>query len=116
MGRFRSILEYDGTDFHGFQQQAEQRTVQGEVEAAIGRISGSGRVVVSAAGRTDSGVHASGQVIAFDLEWRHGVAKLLRAINAQLPFDVGLRALEHVQDGFDPRRAARWRARSTRRG
>ena len=109
MGRFRGILEYDGTDFHGFQQQAEQRTVQAELEAAIGRISGSGRVVISAAGRTDSGVHASGQVIAFDLEWHHGVAKLLRSINAHLPVDAGLIALEHAHDGFDPRRAARWR-------
>lgn len=109
MGRFRGILEYDGTEFHGFQQQVEQRTVQAELEAALGRISGGGRTPVSAAGRTDSGVHASGQVIAFDLEWRHGSEKLLRALNAQLPADAGLRALEHAESGFNPRRAARWR-------
>ncbi len=109
MGRFRGILEYDGTEFHGFQKQAEHRTVQAEMEAALGRISGGGRTLVSAAGRTDSGVHASGQVVAFDLGWRHGKEKLLRALNAQLPADVGLRALEHVENGFNPRRAARWR-------
>ena len=71
MGRFRGILEYDGTEFHGFQQQAEQRTVQAELETSIGRVSSDTRVVVRAAGRTDSGVHARGQVIAFDLPW-HG--------------------------------------------
>ena len=109
MGRFRGILEYDGTEFHGFQQQAGQRTVQAELEAALGRIGGGGRTPVSAAGRTDSGVHASGQVVAFDLEWRHGDEKLLRALNAQLPVDASVRALEHAENGFNPRRAARWR-------
>ena len=107
--RFRGILEYDGTEFHGFQQQAEQRTVQAELETSIGRVSSDTRVVVRAAGRTDSGVHASGQVIAFDLEWRHGVKELLGAINAHLPDDACLSALEYAEDGFDPRRAARWR-------
>lgn len=110
MGRFRGILEYDGTEFHGFQQQTEQRTVQAELEAAIGRVSSDDvRVAVRAAGRTDRGVHASGQVIAFELPWRHDVAELLRAINAHLPDDVGLTVLNHAENGFDPRRAARWR-------
>jgi len=109
VGRFRGILEYDGTEFHGFQRQAGQRTVQAELEAALGRISGGGRKPVSAAGRTDSGVHATGQVVAFDLEWRHGDEKLLRALNAQLPADASLRALERAENGFNPRRAARWR-------
>ena len=109
MGRFRGILEYDGTNFHGFQQQADQRTMQAELEIAIGRVSSGARIAVTAAGRTDRGVHASGQVIAFDLEWRHSVADLLRAINSQLPTDAGLSALEHAEDGFNPRRAARWR-------
>jgi len=109
VGRFRGILEYDGTEFHGFQRQAGQRTVQEELETAVGRIAGGGRTPVSAAGRTDSGVHASGQVVAFDLEWRHGDERLLRALNAQLPADASLRALEHAENDFNPRRAARWR-------
>lgn len=109
MGRFRGILEYDGTDFHGFQRQAEQRTVQAEIEVALASISSHTRVVVSAAGRTDSGVHASGQVISFVMAWRHGVAKLLRAINAQLPADVCLSELDHANDDFNPRREALWR-------
>ncbi len=61
-----------------------------------------------AAGRTDAGVHASGQVIAFDVEWKHGDDDLLRAINSQLPPDIALRELWR-QAGFHPRFDARWR-------
>ena len=69
MARYQAVLEYDGTDFLGFQRQAAgQRTVQGEVEAALGQLGWAGNSLL-AAGRTDAGVHASGQVIAFDLEW-----------------------------------------------
>ena len=107
--RFRATLEYDGTEYYGFQRQAKHRTVQAEVEAAIGRVCNVDRVVVSCAGRTDSGVHARGQVIAFNAEWRHCLSDLLRAINAHLPSDASLVALDYAEDGFDPRRAARWR-------
>ena len=109
MRRFRATLEYDGTEFYGFQRQAEHRTVQAEIEDAIGRVCNGDRVVVSAAGRTDSGVHARGQVIAFNAEWRHCLSDLLGAINAHLPSDASLVALDYAEDRFDPRRAARWR-------
>jgi len=101
--RYRAILAYDGTAYQGFQRQAGGiPTVQGMVEHALARISGRA-VTVLGAGRTDSGVHASGQVIAFDLDhWAHGDEKLLKAINANLPDDIALQAIQQ-QPGFHPR-------------
>jgi tRNA pseudouridine38-40 synthase len=81
MARYQVILAYDGTRFLGFQRQAEARTVQAEVEKALRQLNWDGRTVL-AAGRTDTGVHASGQVISFDLDWRHPTDELLRALNA----------------------------------
>ena len=107
-GRYRAIVEYDGTDLHGFQRQATGRTVQGELEIALTRIGWQGRAVLGA-GRTDSGVHASGQVIAFDLDWLHGPEALLRALNANLPGDVAVKALEACAPEFHPRYHARGR-------
>jgi tRNA pseudouridine38-40 synthase len=106
--RYRALIEYDGTDLHGFQRQATGRTVQGELEAALTRIGWTGRAVLGA-GRTDSGVHASGQVIAFDLDWPHGPDHLLRALNANLPSDVAVKAVEACAPDFHPRYAARGR-------
>jgi len=107
-GRYRALVEYDGTDLHGFQRQATGRTVQGELENALAHIGGLGRAVLGA-GRTDSGVHASGQVVAFDLDWPHGPEALLRALNANLPGDVAVKALEACAPDFHPRYSARGR-------
>src|SRR3989304_903335 len=68
--RFAARVEYDGTDFAGYQMQPGRRTVQGELEAALMRISGGSRMRVDAAGRTDAGVHATGQGIALTLARR----------------------------------------------
>lgn len=108
MPRYRAVLEYDGTDFAGFQRQAEGRTVQGEVEAALVRLGWTGRAVLGA-GRTDAGVHASGQVIAFDLEWRHGLDDLVRALNANLPADAAVKSAAECAADFHPRYRARGR-------
>lgn len=109
MARYQAVLEYDGTDFLGFQRQAAgQRTVQGEVEAALGQLGWAGNSLL-AAGRTDAGVHASGQVIAFDLEWKHTPAELLRALNANLAADVALKSLAVCPQDFHPRYRARGR-------
>jgi tRNA pseudouridine38-40 synthase len=108
MPRYRALLEYDGTDFLGFQRQAAGRTVQGEVEAALGRIGWTGRTIWGA-GRTDAGVHASGQVIAFEMEWGHGEAALERALNANLPPDAAVREVAACDERFHPRYSARAR-------
>ena len=96
------LLAYDGTHFFGFQRQGQARTVQLEVEAALRQLDWQGRTILSA-GRTDSGVHASGQVIAFDLEWAHGPEELGRAMNANLPEDVAVKAVEVAAADFHPR-------------
>jgi tRNA pseudouridine38-40 synthase len=107
--RFRATVEYDGTDFLGFQLQASHRTVQGELEAALARLSSGERCAVDGAGRTDAGVHATGQVIAFTYAGRLTAAELVEAINGLLGPDVAIRDLRQAPAGFHPRRAARYR-------
>ena len=102
-------MEYDGTDFAGFQVQPGRRTVQGELEAALARLDPSGSGTVDAAGRTDAGVHASGQVIAFTYRGRSSATELARALEALLPADVSIGGLRMVPDRFDPRYASRYR-------
>jgi tRNA pseudouridine38-40 synthase len=101
--RYRAILAYDGTAYLGFQRLAgNQPTIQGTVEAAIAKISGQ-PVTVIGAGRTDAGVHATGQIIAFDLLWKHDDDDLIRAINATLPDDIAVQRLERAAPDFHPR-------------
>ncbi len=115
--KFRLDVEYDGTDFAGWQVQPGARTVQGELEKACRRIgAGSGRVPgavlghVTGAGRTDAGVHAAGQVASVALEWRHAPEKLAAALNHALPEDVAVLSVRAVPDSFDARRDAIGRA------
>ncbi len=105
MVRYQVTLAYDGTAFSGMQRQHGARSVQSEVEEALHRIGWQGRSIL-AAGRTDAGVHASGQVIAFDLDWRHTHQDLRNALNANLPPDVAAREIQIVQDDFHPRFSA----------
>jgi tRNA pseudouridine38-40 synthase len=107
--RFSARVEYDGTDFSGFQVQPGRRTVQGELEAALARLSDGVGEPVDGAGRTDAGVHATGQVIAFTYTGRLPVDRLGRALDALLPRDVSVRDVRTAPDGFDPRYAARYR-------
>ena len=106
--RFRAVVEYDGAAYHGFQRQAELPSVQGELEQAIARFSRQ-KASVLGAGRTDSGVHAHGQVIAFDLVWNHELQALQRALNANLPADIVAVRLDEVGSDFHPRYSARRR-------
>jgi tRNA pseudouridine38-40 synthase len=102
------LVAYDGTDFHGFQYQVGVPTVQGTLENALGEVCQPlGRVV--AAGRTDSGVHANGQVVAVRVHWRHGVEQLQRAWNAHLPNSISVRRMQAMPESFHPRFSARLR-------
>ena len=106
MADYKSIVAYDGTEFEGFQRQANgHRTVQGEFEAALRNLDWTERSL-RAAGRTDRGVHARGQVVAFGLEWTHGPLRLTQALNSDLPPDLAVRSTQRVPDGFHPRYAA----------
>ena len=107
--RFKATVEYDGTEFSGFQLQPGSRTVQGELEAALARLSGGIRQPVVGAGRTDAGVHATGQVIAFTYPGSLSVEALTEALNGTLPPDVAVRDLRRAPAGFNPRYAARYR-------
>lgn len=106
--RYRAVIAYDGTDYFGFQRQAQLPTVQGTIEAALLRLTGQ-PVTVIGAGRTDTGVHATGQVIAFDAAWKHTPDELGRALNATLPGAVAVQALDEAAEGFHPRFDARSR-------
>ncbi|MDQ6794562.1 MAG: tRNA pseudouridine(38-40) synthase TruA, partial [Chloroflexota bacterium] len=107
--RYRATVEYDGTEFAGFQVQPGKRTIQGELEDALARLSDGSRRRVDGAGRTDAGVHASGQVIAFTYAGRLAATDLTTALNGILPPDVAVRDLRRVPAGFKPRYAARYR-------
>lgn len=102
MARYQIILAYDGTEYKGYQRQANARSVQGEFEKALSRLNWRGEAVLSA-GRTDSGVHASGQVVAFDLDWPHSPEELGQALNAYLPGDLGVLGVRVAAPGFHPR-------------
>ncbi len=102
MARYQVILAYDGTEFHGSQRQRGARTVQGELEAALTRLGWEGPSVLLA-GRTDAGVHAEGQVAAFDLDWHHTDQDLQNALNDLLPRDLAVRRVLHCAGDFHPR-------------
>jgi tRNA pseudouridine38-40 synthase len=106
MSNFRLTISYDGSDFHGWQTQPGLRTVQETLEAALAAVTREERVRVNASGRTDTGVHAVGQVVNFHSQTRLSAEVLLRAVNANLPEDVVVRHSEVVVDDFDANRDA----------
>ena len=102
MARYQLTLAYDGTDFFGSQRQAKSRTVQGELEKALCKLGWTGRSVILA-GRTDRGVHATGQVAVVDLDWSHPDNDLIHALNADLPADMAVKEARTVHAKFHPR-------------
>ena len=106
--RLLAIIEYDGADFEGFQIQAPKRTVQGELECALRQITGE-KIRVIGAGRTDTGVHATGQGAHFDTAWNRPPEVLQRAMNAVLPNDIAIRTLVRVSNDFSARYSAQSR-------
>jgi tRNA pseudouridine38-40 synthase len=102
MERYKIIFAYDGTQFVGSQRQAQSRTVQSVLENALKQLGWDGKSILLA-GRTDTGVHASGQVAAVDLNWNHTVDDLRNALNSNLPVDIAVSAVSKAEAGFHPR-------------
>ncbi len=102
---YRVVVEYDGTDFCGFQFQPQVRTVAGTLESTFSRLFDQ-PVKVSCAGRTDAGVHAVAQVVSFRAHARFPIEKFGLAANSSLPWDLSVREAARVAAGFDARAAA----------
>jgi tRNA pseudouridine38-40 synthase len=102
MAHYKLILAYEGTNYSGFQRQIGKSSVQGVFEDALRTLGWQDRSILTA-GRTDTGVHASGQVISFQFDWKHGDLKLLKALNANLPADIQVQRLEQCSAIFHPR-------------
>jgi tRNA pseudouridine38-40 synthase len=105
MPRVRLTLEYEGTDFVGWQRQLNGRSVQEVLEKALAELLGA-PVSTAAAGRTDAGVHALGQVVAFDAPRTLPAKAYVRGLSSLLPQDVAVVAADETPEGFDPRRWA----------
>jgi tRNA pseudouridine38-40 synthase len=107
MRNLKLVLSYDGTDFYGWQTQLGYRTVQETLEKAITDLTGEERIRVNASSRTDTGVHAVGQVVNLSSATRLAPDVLVRALNAHLPPDVVVREAADVPPDFDANRHAR---------
>jgi tRNA pseudouridine38-40 synthase len=105
----RLVVAYDGTDFHGFAAQTDQRTVAGALGRALAKVLRT-EVDLACAGRTDAGVHAWGQVVSFEAPPGIDVDRIAASLNGMLGPEVVVRASELVPAGFDARRSTRWRA------
>ena len=102
MAHYKLILAYDGTNYNGFQRQAIKTSVQATFEEALRRLGWQGRAIMPS-GRTDSGVHAKGQVVSFNLDWNHPDYALQNALNAFLPADIAVQSVAQVAADFHPR-------------
>jgi len=102
LAHYKVILSYNGSKFAGFQRQKDARTVQSEFEAALRKIGWQGKSIL-AAGRTDAGVHAVGQVVSFHLDWQHSLKDLRNALNYYFPEDMAVKSVETADKDFHPR-------------
>ena len=102
---FRMVVSYDGTAYNGWQRQPDRRTIQGVLEDALFRVTRQ-RIAVHGAGRTDAGVHALAQVASFRGALNLGAKDLFRALNAVLPRDIRISALDKAAPGFHARKSA----------
>jgi tRNA pseudouridine38-40 synthase len=102
--RYRAVVAYDGARYQGFQRLGGgEPTIQAALESALSQVGGGKAVQVIGAGRTDAGVHATGQVVAFDLAWKHDTDRLLNALNATLPIDIAVQRIQETHATFHPR-------------
>ncbi len=102
MPNYKIVVQYDGTEYKGWQYQPNQKTIQGELERVL-RIISYENVKVIGAGRTDSGVHAKGQVASFKMGLKIASLSLLRAMNSLLPKDIRIVNVEEADEGFNAR-------------
>ncbi|MBT3606189.1 MAG: tRNA pseudouridine(38-40) synthase TruA [Candidatus Latescibacteria bacterium] len=98
----RLLVEYDGTHFHGWQIQPEQRTVQGEIQARLSKLFNES-ISVTASGRTDTGVHALGQVVNFEAPREITDKQLFQSLSSMLPPDIAIRKIDTVSPAFHAR-------------
>lgn len=105
MRNIRCVVEYDGTDFYGFQRQPEHETIQGCLERALSSLTGDA-VTVTGAGRTDAGVHAAGQVVNFFTDSRIPVERWPQALNSRLPDGIIVKQADEVPSDFHARKSA----------
>ena len=106
MPNYKITIEYDGTEFSGWQLQPNMRTVQGELQSAISKLNGDRLVKINGAGRTDAGVHAWGQVASFFLDKKWEVNKLCNAINGNSEDDLNIKDCNIVEKNFHARYSA----------
>lgn len=108
MPTFKLTIEYDGTDYHGWQVQPGVATIQGVLQQAMARIAGT-PVHITGAGRTDAGVHALGQVASLHADFSHPPDTLRRALTSLLPPDIVVTHAEEAASGFNAQHWARWK-------
>lgn len=106
---YRGILTYKGTNYHGFQAQADQATIQGHLNAALDQILPDESHKTLGSGRTDAGVHAIGQVVKIDISKEIDEQKLIRSLNAVLPNDIQFKKLQRCEESFHPILHADWK-------
>jgi len=104
----RIDIEYDGTEFHGWQLQKEGRTVQGEIEAILEELYGK-RIAIVGSGRTDAGVHALNQIVNFKIPDKYDINTLKDIFNAKFPPDIILKNIQEVDKKFNARFSAKSR-------
>jgi len=109
MSRYKITIRYDGTNYFGWQMQSHKRTIQKGIETALAPLNNNKRVIVTGAGRTDTGVHAFGQVAHFDLDTNLKTTQLLKALNARLPHDIRIVDVAQTSDDFHARFSAKRR-------
>lgn len=103
MVRYKAIIAYDGTDYHGFQRQPNGRTVQEELEKTLTKMNNGVFIEVFGSGRTDAGVHAEGQVIHFDYPQERPLERMRFALDTQSPADIACKSVELVSEDFHAR-------------
>jgi len=107
---YKAVVEYDGTNFFGFQAQPnELRTVQGELQNVLNKVFSNEKVIISYSGRTDAGVHSTGQVINFKSGKLFELSRLKWSLNSMLSNDISVKSIDFVGKDFDSRKNAIWR-------